>query len=666
MKSRVVCLTMSFVLAALPLFLMGCSSGSSGSSFASGSGSGTQDGNVNMMVSDASTDDWATIGVKILSIALIPQGGGSNVTVYSASESSAPMINLVQLDQLGEILGNVSVPVGTYTGAVVTISGNPSDIQLTSSADPSTGLLALTSAATTIPTSQIQVQNTTGTAGSLTVAVTVNFVSPLVVTANGTNALDLEFDLSHPAFLVGNLGGGSVIWAINFNGPLHHHPIPDLTKFLLRDIYGTVTSVNSDGSLTITRDFPVEPAAATATTEALISTTHSITIFPDTTNGTLFYDVDNSGQNQTIKTYSTVSSDLPVGEFVRVTARFQTGGTLTAVRTWASSSFGKIYASPEGHVLHVNTTTDIIDVENEVGLPVHLTVDNNTVFYSGGTQISTTGQGIAFLTNLERGFKVHASVVDPLASPLVAQTIDVEIARFEGKISGANTSGFTYTRAFPTARDSYTVTLPYISAATPNGKDPISGNAITGFKWWNFTFPTVVDSDASGGTDAKPINDFVTATNGGVSFGGTPPITVSASGSSYAVWGDPAATTGWSAPSTILTPTATLLAATAQGYSNGSPNGTITITVPGGTSAVTVDMSTVAGSGTLVYQVARTGLIVTITPEDITTAQGQSAVTTNLVAGTKVQVNGVPQADGTIKAYVVIYYTGTVPPTAVD
>ena len=81
---------------------------------------------------------------------------------------------------------------------------------------------------------------------------------------------------------------------------------------------------------------------------------------------------------------------------------------------------------------------------------------------------------------------------------------------------------------------------------------------------------------------------------------------------------------------------------------------------------MTVDMSTVAGSGTLVYQVARTGLIVTITPEDVTTAQGQSAVTTNLVAGTKVQVNGVPQADGTIKAYVVIYYTGTVPPTAVD
>ena len=298
MNFRAIRLTLSFILVVVPMFLVGCSSGGNGSSFSSGSGSGTQDGNVNLMVSDASTDDWANIGVKILSISLVPQGGGNNVNIYTAAEGSAPMINLIQLDQLGEILGNVSVPVGTYVGAVVTISGNPSDIQLTSSADPSASLLALTNVTTTIPTGEIQVQNTTGSAGSLTVGVNVNFVSPLVVTVNGTNALDLEFDLSHPAFLVGSMGGGSVVWAVNFNGPLHHHPIPDLTKFLLRDIYGTVTSINSDGSITITRDFPVEPAAATATSEALISTTHSITIFPDSTNGTLFYDVDNSGRTR--------------------------------------------------------------------------------------------------------------------------------------------------------------------------------------------------------------------------------------------------------------------------------------------------------------------------------------------------------------------------------
>ena len=101
--------------------------------------------------------------------------------------------------------------------------------------------------------------------------VTVNFVSPLVVTANSTNALDLEFDLSHPAFLVGHYGrritdlGNQLQWPVA--PPSHSGP----HQFLLRDIYGTVTSVNSDGSLTITRDFPVEPAAATATSETAVS-----------------------------------------------------------------------------------------------------------------------------------------------------------------------------------------------------------------------------------------------------------------------------------------------------------------------------------------------------------------------------------------------------------
>jgi len=208
--------------------------------------------------------------------------------------------------------------------------------------------------------------------------------------------------------------------------------------------------------------------------------------------------------------------------------------------------------------------------------------------------------------------------------------------------------------------------LPYIAAATANGKDPISGNPITGFKWWNFTYPTIVDSDAAGGTDATAINDFVNATDGmTATFGGTAAPIV-ASGESYAVWGDPSNLTGWSAPWTVLDPTPIQLATAATGYVNGSPNGTFTMTASGGTQALTVDMKTVAGSAALVYQVSRTGTIVTVTPEDITTTAGQTAVTTNLTPGTRVEVDGIPQPDGSIKAYVVIYYIGAVVPVAVD
>ena len=173
------------------------------------------------------------------------------------SHSRPPVINLAELDQLSEILGNLTVADGTYTGANITISGNPGDVLLTVSADPEAGFAGTPGA--TIPSSQINIQGTTGSAGSLTVPVSVNFVSPLVVTAGSSNALDLEFDLAHPAFIVGHVPvtTGTTMWAVNFNGPVRHHPIADLTRLVLRHMYGSVTAVSTDNtSITITKEYP--------------------------------------------------------------------------------------------------------------------------------------------------------------------------------------------------------------------------------------------------------------------------------------------------------------------------------------------------------------------------------------------------------------------------
>ena len=251
MNARISRLLLGLAILTMPLFTVGCSTGSTGFNNAPPP---PQDGSVNVMVSDASTQDWATIGVKVLSISLTPQGGAP-VVVYTAP-NPAPVINLVQLDQLSEILGNVSVAAGTYTSATITIAANPGDVLLTAAADPQPSFVG--AAATTIPSSQIQIMGATGNAGSLTVPVNVNFVTPLVVTANQTNALDLEFDLSHPAFIVAQVPTvGSTIWAVNFNGPVRHHPFADITRLILRHIYGNVTSVSQDDtSITVTRDFP--------------------------------------------------------------------------------------------------------------------------------------------------------------------------------------------------------------------------------------------------------------------------------------------------------------------------------------------------------------------------------------------------------------------------
>ncbi len=635
----------------------GGTSGSSGSSLNSG-GSGTtttQNASVPLVISDASSDDWATIGVKVLSIALIPQGGGSNVTVYTAP-SPAPFVNLEQLDQLGEILGNATVPVGTYTGAVITVSGNPGDVLLTAAADPETGF-ALT-AGTVVSTANIHVVNTQGSGSNLTVPISVNFVAPLVITTSATSALDLEFDLSHPAFIIGHNPPSATAtqWAINFNGPVRHHPLHDLRRLILRHSYGTVTAISTDNSsITIDKDFPTLPAVSP---ETEVTSAQTLTIDADATNGTLFYDLD-AKTTTTIKNFSSETS--LTGKFVRIAARYQVDGTLVATRIWASSTFNNVWVSPEGHVLDVNANTDVITVTNESGHPVALTINANTQFFyrqpwSATADATPIATGTGFLANQDivRGFKVHASVVDPLAVPLVAQSIDIETAQYSGVISAPSSSGFTYTHNFVRAINDYTVTLPYIATATANGSDPASGTAITGYKWWNFAFPTVVDS----GTNA--VSDFVSATNGTASFGGTAGAIVPW-GVSYVLWGDPANATGWSAAASILEPTPLPVGTVASAPVAGATAETFTITAANGVNPVTVDASTVSGSASLVYQVDMNGGVVTVSPIDITTSAGQMSFTTGMATGTKVRVSGVPQADGTVKAYVVTYYTGTTP-----
>src|SRR3984885_9828740 len=104
--------------------LTACGGGGGGAGSSSTSSTqSTSTGSMPLMIQGATSDDWATVGARVLSIALVPQGGGSAVSVWTAP-SPAPYVNLEGLDQLSEILGNVSVPVGTYTAAVLTLSAN--------------------------------------------------------------------------------------------------------------------------------------------------------------------------------------------------------------------------------------------------------------------------------------------------------------------------------------------------------------------------------------------------------------------------------------------------------------------------------------------------------------------------------------------------------------
>jgi len=604
-------------------------------------------GTVAASISDASTEDWAQIGVRIMGITLTPQGGGTPVTIYTAPSTStepAPLLNLVQLDQLSELIGTLQVPAGTYTSATLTISANPGDVSLVASSNPS-ATFPLAAGAVVDP-ANIQIKHATGSTGSLTTTVNVNLASPLVVATGQTTNLDLEFNLAHPAFLVDSTVGTTTTWAVNFNGPVRHNPNYDLASTVLRHAYGSVASVASDNtSISIVKDHEAYPVPAAGPSP--IAGLQTLQILADATNGTLFYDLD-ADTTTNLKNFSTEASTL-AGKYVRVAARYQANGTLVAVRVWASSTWSKVWISPEGHVRHVDTTNNLIYVDNENGVetPIIVNAATNFFFRTPGNALADTtpiGTGTAFLANLVRGFKVHVGA-DPLAANLTAKTVDIEIAKFEGTISSPSTTQFTYTRNFVGTADDYTMTLPYCNAAAKNGKDS-SGNQILGFKWWNFTYPTLADT----GTTAIP--DFVAAVGGSANFGGTFGA-MKAWGMSYAIWGDGVTpgSTGWSTKWAVLEPTLLPRGTVATPLVNSAGGGTFGLSLPTGKTSVTVDVSTASGSATLIYDVSVSGGVVTITPVDITTAAGQNLLASYLVSGTPVRVYGIPQADGSIKAY---------------
>jgi hypothetical protein len=206
-------------------------------------------------------------------------------------------------------------------------------------------------------------------------------------------------------------------------------------------------------------------------------------------------------------------------------------------------------------------------------------------------------------------------------------------------------------------KDNYTGSIGYIQSTSANTTP--AGVAVEGFYWWDFGFPTLPD------TGASAVSDFVSATDGSVNFGGTVG-TLQPVGLSNATWNDPSASDTWSALWTVLMPVAAPLGTVSSAFS--STTNSFQYKVPLPTAAptntpaalpVTVDLMTASGSATLVYDVDRQGNIITITQEDISNSSTLTAVGNALVSGVPVKVYGVPQKDGSIKAYVLFYYTHT-------
>jgi hypothetical protein len=212
---------------------------------------------------------------------------------------------------------------------------------------------------------------------------------------------------------------------------------------------------------------------------------------------------------------------------------------------------------------------------------------------------------------------------------------------YSGAISGADSTSFNYTHQYLRSQDNYGVSLDYIDANSPNL------NGVDGFEWWNFAYPTMFDS----GSNA--ISDFVSATG----------TQIPAYGETHATWADPANPSGWSAPQAILDPVPLPLATVTTPWSSNSFGITAltTANMGMGGQSFTVNVDSTDQQATLVYQVDRSNGIVTVSPIDITTSAGLTTLTNAMQDGTLVKVYGTPQANGSLRAYVLLYYTGETP-----
>ena len=610
-------------------------------------------GAVTLAISSAGApEDWRSIAVKVTTVTLTPQGGGTPVTLFAAPIQNV-VVDLAQTDQAAQILGTFAVPVGTYTAATLTLDADTSSFKTPVSLSPNSyhspdfpGFNGLNAAGVT---SLMNVP-----AGATALALPVTLAQPLVVGTDTPGILDLDFDLATPSFLVPSVPPDTtrdVRWAVDFDRVLRHRPILDVTRLALIQMQGYVESVATDSTAFAFKQVFHAFAGAGASTMP-----QALRVRADATRGTRYYDLV-AGTEQLLKEFSALGPAL-VGTPVRIAARLQPDGTFVAARIWADTSGGwSTGREVDGHLQAVNAEAGTLTLEGAAPgslTGMTITVNETSQFFlrdpgNPAADAVPIGTGTAFFrqAGLQRGMKVHTTSRFLNAPPYyILLSLDLEAPHVDGFLSAAGAQALC-TR--PVANGpAITVTLPFVAATTP---DDAAGTqtGVAGFKWWSEQDPAQV------ATGAGAIPGFLASAGAGVDFGGTVGVLLPWS-SSHVRWNDPAQPGGWSIqwterqglrlpPGTVASP----WVASAQG-------GTFGMAVSGGTQTVTVEVSTVPGSATKFYEMALpVPNLVEWGPRDITGPYGNLALL--LKPGSTVRVYGPAMANGHILARAIAHLT---------
>ncbi len=375
-------------------------------------------GKTAIILTDAPSDQWSAVEVVVTKVTLLNKADHNREVV--AFEGATAKINLVDLDSVGELLATAQIPVGTYDALRVTI--DPASVNLVK-AD-----------GTAVPSSQVHVQGK---------SVLVGLSTDLVVTDGDSNAVQIDFDLSHPLFLV-QLPNGD--WAMNLQ--VRHRPnangMMGMRELMFRHRRGAIASVGASSFVLHT------------------DSGNDLTVNVDA--GAWFFDVD----TKTVGSFA----GLAAGKNALVSLRMQPDGSLWAVRVWYGANVLPGW-TPEGHVVGVDRVNNRLLVSTNATVPRAIAIDSDTAFTFHTSQTLGTGTGV--LANVWTGFKVQVAVKDPLQVPMHASSVNIQRAVDGGVIKTADASQFTYTHLMAGDR-----THAYASP----------------FTWWYLGFPGVTSTDS--------------------------------------------------------------------------------------------------------------------------------------------------------------------------
>jgi len=417
-----------------------------------GGGSSNAMGGLNVLVTDAPTDEWEQVTVVLKSISLHRSNSTSWETVWTADPANpaAGTINLVELSEVAELLDqSATIPVGTYNMMRIVID-----------TDPATMTLIPDGAATAIDPANITVVDPSGK-GEIKID-----LDPAIVVEEGKDAnLIVDFDLAHPLSIV-NLDGKVII-----SLKVRHRALPRH----LQDIQFARTI----GSLT----------AATDLVNFTIKTLRDTDVTFNVSANTIYYDVDAAAAGSFTGLKALVGTGAAL-----VASNMNADGSLFARRVWYSKDIELLPKfTPEGLVRRVGDTWLSIVKKRTEALSTgddHHRCDwmAETVFVDENTkwtfQDIDMGTGVDVLRQIARGFRVEVTYVNIDVYPHVAATINVRSAHADGLVVNPTLESF----GLGWWRHVRTM---YYSNVTDHA-----------FKWWFYGEPAAFSTDPQALIDA--------------------------------------------------------------------------------------------------------------------------------------------------------------------